>query len=562
MKHAGRKRRTAPPTSKGAAPKAAVAAASRGRSAPDRLLVYGCLAATLLFVTVVRYRLLNIPLERDEGEYALLGQLIEKGIPPYAMAYNMKLPGTYYMYALAMSVFGQSVIGIHLGLLSVNLASVLLIFAIGKRLLNETAALYAAASFALLTLSPGAYGFAAHATHFNVLFGLGGLLALLQYAARPAWPRLAVGGVSFGLSFVMKQQAVFYVLFGLLSLGLIERKRTPFRWQHASARLGGFAGALALPYLGVLLAAWWSGTFGTFWHWTVEYAGQYVGITTAGDAWSFLSLYFPRVTGGCWLFWLVGLSGVVAVFVSEGARKHKWVILVFAGCSLASVIPGLYFRPHYFILFFPALALLVAVALNALREELLRRKSPWPIVVPALIFAGMVVHVISTYRAAFFTEDLNTLVAEAYGTANPFQASPEIARFIRDSSNEQDRVAILGSEPQIYFYSRRLPATGYIYTYPLMENQAYSREMQRDMIAEIERNRPRFLVFVNSRFSWTRSPKSANDIFDWYERYRSNYNLVGLVDLNATGEPTYAWRDGVDAQAVIKRNQVGVFERK
>jgi hypothetical protein len=43
-------------------------------------------------VIVIRIRLLGIPLERDEGEYAYAGQLMLQGIPPYEFAYNMKLP--------------------------------------------------------------------------------------------------------------------------------------------------------------------------------------------------------------------------------------------------------------------------------------------------------------------------------------------------------------------------------------------------------------------------------------------------------------------------------------
>ena len=51
--------------------------------------------ATIVFTLVVaiRIRLLGIPLERDEGEYAYAGQLILQGIPPYKLAYNMKFPG-------------------------------------------------------------------------------------------------------------------------------------------------------------------------------------------------------------------------------------------------------------------------------------------------------------------------------------------------------------------------------------------------------------------------------------------------------------------------------------
>src|SRR5438067_12923288 len=40
-----------------------------------------CLGLILLFVVVVRVRLLPVSLERDEGEYAYAGQLILEGIP-------------------------------------------------------------------------------------------------------------------------------------------------------------------------------------------------------------------------------------------------------------------------------------------------------------------------------------------------------------------------------------------------------------------------------------------------------------------------------------------------
>jgi len=528
----------------------------------NRFLVYGCLALILFFVTLVRIRLLNLPLERDEGEYALMGQLLLKGIPPYEMAYNMKLPGTYYMYALAMSIFGESPAGIHLGLLLVNLTSILLLFFIGKKLVNTSTGLFAAAAFGLLALSPGALGFAGHATHFIVLFGLLGLLVLLQYAERPNWQRLALSGFCFGLAFLMKQQAVFLLPFGMLALWLIERQRASEMIKSRVFNLGLFTGALTLPYLAVVLIALLTGSFDNFWHWTVEYAGQYVGIKTGSDAWRFLSLYFPLVSAGYELFWAIGLAGWVVLFFSQGARKNRWLILAFAICSIACVVPGLYFRQHYFIVFLPALALLVGVALNYLREKLSPRHLLWGNLLPFLLFAFLVFLVISKHSSTFFKEDLMKMVTRTYSPANPFVASLEIARFIRANSSEQDKIAILGSEPQIYFYSDRLPATGYIYTYPLMENQAYSLEMQRDMIAEIEKAQPRFLIFVNSSFSWTRAENASNHIFDWYKAYQNNYNMIGLIDLNPSGKPTYVWREAITSYKAINKEQVWVFERK
>ena len=53
------------------------------------------LAAVVLAAAAIRLRLLDVPLDRDEGEYAYFGQLLLEGVPPYAAAYNLKAPGIY-----------------------------------------------------------------------------------------------------------------------------------------------------------------------------------------------------------------------------------------------------------------------------------------------------------------------------------------------------------------------------------------------------------------------------------------------------------------------------------
>ena len=123
---------------------------------------------------------MDVPLERDEGEYAYAGQLILQGVPPYRLACNMKLPGTYAAYAGIMAVFGQSARGIRLGLLLVNLATAALLFLLGRRLFDEPTGAAAAAAFALLSLSQGVYGVFAHATHFVLLPALAGLYLLAR----------------------------------------------------------------------------------------------------------------------------------------------------------------------------------------------------------------------------------------------------------------------------------------------------------------------------------------------------------------------------------------------
>src|SRR4030095_9768169 len=245
--------------------------------------------ATIVFTLVVaiRIRLLGIPLERDEGEYAYAGQLMLQGIPPYKLAYNMKFPGTYAAYALIMSIFGQTISGIQLGLLLINVATGALVFFLGRRLINETAGLVAAASYALLSISPTVLGFAAHATHFVMVPVLGGMLLLLDQRAEARFGRLFVSGLLFGLAVVMKQPGIFFALFAVVYLMMKEIRRE-LREKEWFVRTLVFSGGVILPFATTCLLMFCAGVFREFWFWTVDYAQQYGSLVRVGGVPQFL----------------------------------------------------------------------------------------------------------------------------------------------------------------------------------------------------------------------------------------------------------------------------------
>src|SRR5215469_3623894 len=118
----------------------------------QRYRAWVIVAISILFTVAVRMRLREMALERDEGEYAYAGQLMLHGVPPYKEVYNMKLPGSYAAYAAIMAVFGQSPSGIHLGLAVVNAASIVLMFLLARRILDDAAGVAAAMAFAFMSL--------------------------------------------------------------------------------------------------------------------------------------------------------------------------------------------------------------------------------------------------------------------------------------------------------------------------------------------------------------------------------------------------------------------------
>src|SRR5438045_2595780 len=143
-------------------------AGSNRLSAPAdhwRWLTFALVLVVLLLFAGIRWRLPEMPLERDEGEYAYAGQLILQGIPPYQLAYNMKLPGSYLAYAAFLRTFGETPAGIHVGLLLANGCTTLMMFFLARRLYGTVAGVTAAASYGLLATNEAGLGLSGHATH-------------------------------------------------------------------------------------------------------------------------------------------------------------------------------------------------------------------------------------------------------------------------------------------------------------------------------------------------------------------------------------------------------------
>ena len=64
---------------------------------------------------------------------------------------------------------------------------------------------------------------------------------------------------------------------------------------------------------------------------------------------------------------------------------------------------------------------------------------------------------------------------------NPSRTPSRSRANIRERSAPADRIAVLGSAPEIYFYSGRRAATGYLHTSPLMEAQPYADGWSRKL---------------------------------------------------------------------------------
>ncbi len=517
---------------------------TRNRSAVSKIWIAAALIIILGVVTAIRIRLLNFPLERDEGEFAYAGQLLLQGISPYKAAYTvtLKLPGTFVGYALIMAIFGQTTTAIHAGVILINLASAALVFLLARRIFGNAAAVVATGTYALLSIIPVTLGLAAHATHFVMLFALAGTVLLQDLRETTSLTQIFLAGLLLGLSFLMKQTGFMFGLFGASWVAWVELSQKSRSSQRLTKRLGCLllGGLLPLILTGLVVAA--TGDLGHFWFWAFQYAAEHglvlplrSGLVAMFDG---VTQQFAAAPG----LWSLAILGTILLFCERSLRPWRFFIAGFAFFSFLAVCPGWYFRGHYFIQLLPVAGLLAAITFHVTSIFFARHKSLLLRVTPSLVFAVAGASSLIQWTNIYFRLAPAQACRTVYGV-NPFPEAVEISRYLASHCPPDASVAIIGSEPEIYFYSHRHSASGHICVYPLEESQPYASAMQHQMIAEIEKANPAYVVYVNIPGSWIQSTARVKSIiFDWFNQYRQQQlSLVGLVEISADKPTEYRW---------------------
>jgi hypothetical protein len=512
----------------------------------SRVYRYACYAAlifALAFFASIRFHFRDLPLERDEGEYAYMGQLMLEGVPPYQLAFTMKLPGTCAAYAAIMAVFGQTAGGIRLGMIVVTTLCALFVFLLGKRLYGLLAGTIAGITYIFLAIRPGVLGEDGHATHFVVLTAIAGILVLQRAMARERASLFFTSGLLFGLSFLMKQPGIFFGFFAACYWLSTEWKRG-LAWKKVVLRGTALVGGTALPYLLLCLWLWRAGVFANFWFWTWTYARQYGSIMSLADSWRLCLKYTLPWAVRPFVLLEIALAGLAAPLWSRYGRAHGGFVAGFVVTSALAVCPGLYFRPHYFILLLPAVALCVGIAVECAERELRAHNVGRVAYVPVLLFTIAYVASVHGQWKTYFHLDPPALARKVH-CDQPYSEAVEVADFIKARANSEDQIGIIGSEPEICFYARLRCATSYLYAYPLVEKQAFDKQMQDDMLSQLQSSRPRFLIYEDDDRAWNWST-TLDENLPFFERawtFTHHYILVFRIPAppEEASYPVHLW---------------------
>jgi len=304
------------------------------------------------------------------------------------------------------------------------------------------------------------------------------------------------------------------------------------------------------------------GVIGKFWFWTFHYARAYVSEVPVSEAWGMFSTMWSLVTKADLALWLLAIVGLMLLWLVKWPSTVRVTITSFVAASVLAISPGFYFREHYFILLIPAAALCGGAAIVTIGKLVARATSPRAGQIAAVAVAALALGSYVAAESEYLFAMSPTALSRSVHGLNPFVEAPELGRYLEAHSTPEDRIAVLGSEPEIYFYAHRKSATGYIYTYPLMEPQPFAAEMQTEMMSEIEAARPKFVVVVQIDTSWSIRPTSNRGIINWMSRFVSEcYTPAGAADLAPGGA---VWRWGADLKTEFKpsTHRLLTYERK
>lgn len=402
------------------------------------LLLLLCLAVTAL----LRVPSLDLPLDRDEGEYASLAWTWSHGLGlPYRDYLEQKPPLSILLNRAAFAIGGESPEALRrLALVWQLLCDAALFALLWRQSESHFGAACGALLYAFLSVSARCQGLAANSESWMSLPLILSFFFLLPEAGSRHW---LLAGFGLGLAALAKQSVLPAVL--LLPFLLEEN------W---SARLHAFLwallGALAFPFLALIYFALQGGG-SAFWNCVVAYNFSYAGQGTA--PWNNLFVAVWNLGREDWPLWIALGLGAWMIWKEalEGTRLYwAWFLAVLCG-SLLGGRP----YPHYFLPLAAPLSALVALILVAQ---------------PRLWLRGLI---LSFYALFFMLGNIFMWTADdgaarsvaLYGLDN-FAKAPAIAAAIESRTQQGSKLFIWGSEAEIFFLSARQPATRFLFDYP------------------------------------------------------------------------------------------------
>lgn len=461
-----------------------------------------------------------------------MGHLLLQGGVPYVDFYEMKPPGLFYSYALLSGLSGGDLGWMHVWMAVLLLAGGMFTFYLVRSWLDDGAGVVAALAYAALTMTSYASGFSIQAEHLVGFFAVAGLWALTRGLQSQRMPFMLLAGALLCYGLLIKQNGLFFALLSILLVGAYHFSENRSQWIRNSLRNGGWlAAGAAIPAVlfGALLIV--QGNFSEFWFWNVEYPKSYTSTITWELGRTLLETGLKRMYAEQQVLWLLGGAGILLIWLSRISLWKKVAVTGFLLMAAISVTPGKRFYGHYFLHFFPALAVSAGAAVFVLGEWLGKFTGPTvrKVFAPAAAMV-MLLLILAQNSPYYFSPNFTQILRQTYGS-NPFPESRLLADYLSPRYEKGDGLIVFGSEPQIYAYTLAESPTRHHFMGFLLKNHPREGEWQQEVVQALTNDPPKYAVWVQHPLSWVPAQGADQMIYSWgWQFITRNYTPIAWYD--------------------------------
>lgn len=443
--------------------------------------VLPAVAGAILFTMLLRGLAIEEPFERDLMVYAVVAQGWLEGLSLYSGAWDHKPPAIYFVYALALFVFGQNAVAIFVVGVATFVVTLLGVKSVAQQLAGPRAGYAAVLVWAIVGNDPILQAQQPNVEVFVNACLIWALALLVPVAKTPKKLSNIVGaGVLLFVATMFKQIAVFPALtialwLAYLSVGRQASNAGMFLWGAVKPVIL-FALPGLLGWLAVFLGYYANGNFDEFLYGAFAYNQSYAGSLLQ----NFYKLAFRAVSHPLYVtifFFSMVLAGAMR-------DKNTGLLIVGVGFGLVAMIaaPGNNF-PHYY----QFLLLVVTVGGGLV---LARLASPREILVAVcVLFAPVWV------SFGYFTsgDRIASVKYGAHAHGGESVEAKKVGRWLERNAPQDTRMFHWGAHPGVYFWSGYLNRSRFSYSFPLMLGPRAS-EFTEDVLEDLLLNPPEIVV--------------------------------------------------------------------
>jgi len=473
-----------------------------GSMAQNRYLPLLVLIALSSFIAIMRLHTYNEPFERDITSHSVIAHEILAGRQLYSDLWDSKPPAIFITYAAADALVGYGPAEVYfIGVLAA-VVTLLGLYRAGSACGNKAGGLWAAAFWTFICSDLLLW---ANQPNIEVcinacmVWAFALMLGADGKKLQPArW--LVIGGL-FALATLYKPVAITFAAFlGVLYILAPAHKgrsrKLAFFQICITAAVGAAAWAAVFAYFAL------TDRFSVFYETVFKYAGYYAASRGGGlvknilEGFHYKRLFAPAMKSTTVLAVLAAAGAVLGLW--KGPRRNWLLLLGFAvAAQIAIALPGRFYRHYYQLLLGP----LVIGAAWAVSVFVKKGPKPGPMLISCTAGAvGLIILMCTTLPQYKLSAD----EWSAKKITPQFVISRKVVAEVDKMLKPGETLYVWGQNPEFYFWSKRKPPTGLIWSTDLMDNPLAEKHTAR-ALAELKQHPPEIFVINILQFKVPRN---------------------------------------------------------